>query len=373
MSPEDPTAPAEVPHDHHDRQHRDHDDHGHDHADGHDHEHATGLWAGVKEIFVPHSHDAADSTDTALESSAKGIRAVKVSLVALMITALAQVAIVAITGSVALLADTVHNFSDALTSIPLWIAFLLGRRAANKTYTYGYRRAEDLSGLFIILMIALSAFLAGWESIHRLLDPREVENLWLVAAAGVVGFIGNELVAMYRIRVGRGIGSAALIADGHHARTDGLTSLAVLFGAIGVGLGFPAADPIIGLVITVAILFVLKDAASKIFRRLMDGVEPETVEQVESIASSIPGVKSIDNVRVRWVGHRLDANLRVSVDDSFSFAEAHAVGAEVESATIARVARLDSVVVAVEPAGSHADTVREHTATINDVGGAAPE
>ena len=308
--------------------------------------------AAVRELIRPHSHDAADSFDTALEASEKGIRAVKISLIALMATAVAQVAIVALTGSVALLADTIHNFSDALTSIPLWIAFLLGRRAANKSYTYGYRRAEDLSGLFIIAMIALSAILAGWESIRRLIDPQPVENLWLVAAAGVIGMIGNELVAIYRIRVGREIGSAALIADGQHARTDGLTSLAVVLGAIGVALGFPAADPIIGLMITVAILFVLRDASKRVFRRLMDAVEPETVELVESTSRSVNGVVDVNNVRVRWIGHRLDANLTISVDDNLSVSEVHEVVASVHDEVMASVPKLDSLLVAITPAVS---------------------
>lgn len=271
-----------------------------------------------------------------------------------MVTAVAQVAIVVLTGSVALLADTIHNFSDALTSIPLWIAFLLGRRVATRSYTYGYRRAEDLSGLFIIAMIALSALLAGWESIRRLLDPQPVENLFLVGAAGFIGMIGNELVAIYRIRVGRQIGSAALIADGQHARTDGLTSLAVVLGAVGVALGFPAADPIIGLLITVAILFVLRDASRSVFRRLMDGVEPETVELIETTSRSADGVVAVTDVRVRWIGHRLDANLRIAVDDRLSVSEGHKVVSLVHDAVMTRVPKLDSLLVAVEPAATEA-------------------
>lgn len=330
-------------------------DHDHIHEDDHDHDHGTGFRAAIRELIRPHSHDAADSIDTAVEASKKGIRAVKISLVALMVTAVAQVVIVALTGSVALLADTIHNFSDALTSIPLWIAFLLGRRAATKTYTYGYRRAEDLSGLFIIAMIAFSALLAGWESIRRLVDPQDVENLWLVAVAGVVGFAGNELVAVYRIRVGREIGSAALVADGQHARTDGLTSLAVVLGALGVAMGFPAADPIIGLIITVAILFVLRDASKKVFRRLMDGVEPETVDLIEVTSRSVDGVVSVDDVRVRWIGHRLDANMRITVNERLSMPEGHAVASRVHDTIMTTVPKLDSVLVAIEPAeaGSH--------------------
>ncbi len=323
---------------------------GHEHE--HDHEHATGIRAAIRELIKPHSHDSADSFDSALESSEKGIRAVKISLVALMVTAIAQVVIVAITGSVALLADTIHNFSDALTSIPLWIAFLLGRRAATRSYTYGYRRAEDLSGLFIIAMIALSAILAGWESVRRLLDPQPVENLWLVAAAGFIGMVGNELVAVYRIRVGREIGSAALIADGQHARTDGLTSLAVVLGAAGVAMGFPAADPIIGLLITVAILFVLRDASKSVFRRLMDAVEPETVELIEHKSNSVDGVIAVTDVRVRWIGHRLDANLRISVDDSLSVSEGHDVASTVHDTIVSSVPKIDTLLVAIGPADS---------------------
>ena len=177
--------------------------------------------------LIPHSHDAADSVDSALESSAIGIRAVKISLVALGVTALAQAVIVVLSGSVALAADTIHNFSDALTAVPLWIAFALGTRAATRRYTYGFGRAEDLAGLFVVAMIALSAVVAGYEAVTRLFHPTQIEHVGWVAAAGLVGFIGNELVALYRIRVGRRIGSAALVADGLHARTDGFTSLAV--------------------------------------------------------------------------------------------------------------------------------------------------
>lgn len=326
--------------------------HDHDHSDGHDHDHDHSIWGRIKSIYVPHSHDAADSIDTALESSAKGIRAVKISLAGLMITALLQVLIVMITGSVALLADTIHNFSDALTSIPLWIAFILGRRAATKTYTYGYRRAEDIAGLFIVAMIALSAVLAGWESVDRLFNPQDVDYLGLVAAAGIVGFIGNEVVAIYRIRIGRQIGSAALIADGYHARTDGLTSLAVLLGAIGVGLGFPAADPIVGLLITLAILFILRDATRQIFRRLMDGVEPHTVDAVAAASVGVDGVIAVDRVRVRWVGHRLDASLQVVVDESLSVVDGHDIALRVRQALEGALPNLDHIVIHVEPDGS---------------------
>lgn len=312
----------------------------------------------------PHSHDSVDSIDAALESSAKGIRVVKISLVALVLTAVAQVVVVLVTGSVALLADTIHNFSDALTSIPLWIAFVVGRRVATKRFTYGYRRAEDLAGLFIVGMIAFSAVLAGWESINRLLDPQPITNLGLVMAAGVVGFVGNELVAIYRIRVGREIGSAALVADGLHARTDGFTSLAVVAGAIGVALGFPQADPAVGLLITVAILWILKDAARSVFSRLMDAVDPALVDDIGRRARSIGGVEGIDGIRVRWIGHRLEASLHATVDRDLSVARGHAVAEDVRRELLRRVRGLDDVLVHVDPC-SH-DGVDPHAAIPTD-------
>jgi len=280
-----------VDHDHDHDHGNGHDEglgHGHGPGGDHDHQHATGVKGFVLSLFRPHSHDAADSVDSALEASTEGIRAVKISLVALGVTAFAQLIVVLITGSVALLADTIHNFSDALTAIPLWVAFVLSRRAANRRYTYGYGRAEDLAGVFIVAMIALSSILAAYESIRRLIDPHPISHAWVVVAAGLIGFAGNELVAVYRIRVGNKIGSAALVADGLHARTDGFTSLAVVIGAIGVLAGFPLADPIVGLLITVAILAVLRGAARDIYRRLMDAVDPDLVGAAEAACATSP-------------------------------------------------------------------------------------
>ena len=336
---------------------------GHDHGQGggHDHEHPSGLKGFVLSLFRPHSHDAADSVDSALESSTEGIRAVKISLVALGVTAIAQLIVVLITGSVALLADTIHNFSDALTAIPLWIAFILSRRAANRRYTYGYGRAEDLAGVFIVGMIALSSILAGYESIRRLLDPQPITYAWVVVAAGLIGFAGNELVAVYRIQVGTKIGSAALVADGLHARTDGFTSLAVVLGAIGVLAGFPLADPIVGLLITVAILAVLRGAARDIYRRLMDAVDPALVDAAEAAMRDVPGVRSVESVRLRWIGHRMRAEITLTVDDSLSVVAAHAIADEAQHQLIHRVPRLDDATVHVNP--STRPGIDHHTAT----------
>jgi cation diffusion facilitator family transporter len=332
---------------------------GHNHAAGHSHDHGHGhsrggragkVGAALREVFAPHSHDASDSIDGALESSAAGIRAVKISLLALGATSIAQLVIVLISGSVALLADTIHNFSDALTAIPLWVAFALGTKAATRRYTYGFGRAEDIAGLFVIAMITLSAIIAGIESIRRLINPVPIEHVGWVAAAGLVGFIGNELVALYRIRVGRRIGSAALVADGLHARTDGFTSLAVLFGAAGAALGIPLADPLIGLLITVAILAVLRTAVRDIFRRLMDGVDPALVDTAEAALAAEPGVTDVRSVKMRWIGHRLHADAELDIDPTTSLTDAHRIAHEAEHTLTHAVPKLSSALVHAYPA-----------------------
>lgn len=229
----------------------------------------------------------------------------------------------------------------------------LSTKAATRRYTYGFGRAEDLAGLFVVAMITLSAIIAGIESIRRLINPVPIDHVGWVAAAGLVGFIGNELVAVYRIRVGRQIGSAALIADGLHARTDGFTSLAVLFGAGGVALGFPLADPIIGLVITVAILAVLRTAVRDIFRRLMDAVDPKFVDTAEAALAAEPGVTGgVRSVKMRWMGHRLHADAELDIDPATSLSEAHRIAHDAEHTLTHAVPKLSSALVhAYPPAG----------------------
>lgn len=303
----------------------------------------------MRHALTPHSHDVADSFDAALESSARGVRAVRISLVGLGATAVLQLVVVAVSGSVALLADTIHNFSDALTAIPLWIAFVIGRRATTRRYTHGYGRAEDLAGLFVLAMIALSAVIAGWQAVDRLLAPAPVHNLGWVAVAGFIGFLGNEAVAVFRIREGRDIGSAALVADGHHARTDGLTSLAVLVGAGGVAIGWSWADPAVGLLITVAILLVLRTTARDVFRRLMDGVEPDLVDSAETALAQVPGVLGVDDVRLRWVGHEVHGEAVVEVDPALGLGAADAIAVAAERRLPDAVPRLTRAVVRARP------------------------
>lgn len=325
----------------------------------HDHEREgkRGGLAGLRQALVKllpfghshgeHGHDMAP--DDALESSEEGIRALKVSLIALMLTALFQAAIVAFTGSVALLADTIHNFGDALTAVPLWVAFSLSKRAATRSFTYGYGRAEDLAGVAIVGVIFFSACVAGYESVMKLVHGAEVSNVGWVATAAVVGFVGNELVARLRISVGERIGSAALVADGQHARTDGFTSLAVLLGALGVWLGYPIVDPIVGLGITVAILFIVKDSARSIWRRMMDSVDPEVVEGIEQAAGEVPQVEGVESVRARWVGHRIHGEVSVRVPRDLSVVEVALLREKLHEAAKRTLPKLEHLTVETEP------------------------
>lgn len=279
-----------------------------------------------------------------------GLRALWISMLVLGMTAAAQAVVAVRSGSVALLGDTLHNVADALTAVPLGIAFVLGRRPANRRYTYGYGRAEDLAGIVIVVTIAASAVVAGWEAVRRLLDPQPVDRLGWVAAAAVVGFAGNELVARYRITVGRRIGSAALVADGLHARTDGFTSLAVLLGAGGAALGWWWADPVVGLGITATIALVLKDAARQVYRRLMDAVDPDLVDQAEASLRAVAGVRDVPAVRMRWIGHRLHAEADLVVDAELSLREAHEIAADAEHQLMHALPRLTGATVHTDPA-----------------------
>lgn len=286
-----------------------------------------------------------------MASSERGIWAVKWSFVGLFATAVAQAFVVALSGSVALLSDTIHNFGDAATAVPLWIAFALARLGANKRFTLGYGRAEDLAGVLVVLVILFSAVVAGYQAVGRLLDPEPISLLWAVALASVVGFLGNEAVAVFRVRVGREIGSAALVADGQHARTDGWTSLAVLFGAVGVWLGYPLADPVIGLVITVAILGIVWQSGKAVFVRLLGGVEPGTVDEIRRAAGEVEGVGDVSEVRAWWLGHRLRAEVNVAVPAGLSVAEGHDVAREVGKRLTRELRYLDAPVVHVDPLG----------------------
>jgi cation diffusion facilitator family transporter len=296
----------------------------------------------------PHTHGAVDPS---IATTDRGLWALKWSFVALTATALFQVAVVAVSGSVALLADTIHNFADAATAIPLGIAFLLARRRATCRFTYGLGRVEDFAGLVIVAMIAVSAVVTCYEAVRRLVHPQPVELLWAVMLASVVGFAGNEAVAVFRIRVGRQIGSAALVADGYHARIDGWTSLAVLIGAIGVWAGYPLADPVIGVLIAAAIFVLVWQSARSVVVRMLDGVDPGTLDAVAQAAFHVPRVEEVTDVRARWIGHRLHADVSITVPGELSVTEGHDVAREVRHQLLHHLPHLTSVMVHVDPYG----------------------
>src|SRR5262245_37087557 len=312
-------------------------EHSHNHASEHPHDHPHGHG---------HSHGIVDAWIT---TSDRGMWAIKRSFAALAATATLQAIVVLFSGSVALLADTIHNFADAGTAIPLAVAFWFGRKRPTARFTFGYGRVEDLAGVAIVLTILASAIVAGYESIQRLLHPQDVSHLWAVIAASIVGFLGNEAVAIFRIRVGREINSAALIADGYHARIDGWTSLAVLFGAIGVWFDYPLADPIVGLLITAAIFGIVLQSGKSIFFRMLDGAEPHIISEIRHAAEHVPQVKEVTEVRARWLGHRLHAELNIAVDPQLTIAQAHAIAAEVRHRLLHHLDYLSLVVIHVDP------------------------
>ncbi len=314
-----------TPHNHHrqedhnhsaEHHHEDALPHGHGHSHGHGHDDGHG-----------HTHGVIDPTIVTTE---RGIWAVKWSFVGLFATAVLQVVIVYLSGSVALLADTIHNFGDAATAIPLWVAFLFARVKPSKRFPYGLGRVEDLAGMIIVGIILFSALVAAYESVDRFFHPRSVGYLWAVVSASIIGFIGNEAVAVFRIKVGKEINSVALIADGYHARVDGWTSLAVLFGAIGVWLGFPLADPIVGLGISVAIFGIVWQSTRAVFTRSLDGVDPEIIDEIRHAVSHVDGVRDITDVKARWLGHKLRAEIEIVVDGNLSVGQAQEIVADVK-------------------------------------------
>ena len=303
----------------------------------------------LSHALMPHSHDyQAAALDAALATE-RGIWAVKVSLVILLITAVFQVVIVLVSGSVALLADTIHNFSDALTAVPLGLAFTLSRRARNSRFTYGYGRAENIAGGIIVIMILFSAAEAIYQSVMKLIHPQAVSNLAWVAIAALAGFLGNEFVAMFRIRVGKEINSAALVADGTHARIDGFTSLAVLAGAAGVWLGLPILDPLIGLGIGIAILFIVWDTARDMAYRVMDAVDPAIPALITKTAQETPGVQDVHDVAVRWVGHRQRTEFHITVDCQMSTCDSHAIAETLRHELFHSMPALVDATVHVDP------------------------
>ncbi len=350
---------------------------GHSHASGHEHrehrahegEHSPEKTANTHSDRE-HDHGGAShghvhgTIDPSITASDRGLWAVKWSFIALFLTTLIQIAIFYFSGSIALLADAIHNLGDAATAIPLGIAFILAQRKPSKRFTYGYGRVEDLAGLAVVLTILASAAFAGYESINRFFHPKPVGYLWAVAIGSIVGFIGNESVAVFRIKVGKEMGSAALIADGYHARTDGIASLAVLVSAAGVYLGYPLADPIIGILMTILILRIVWESAVAIFTRILDGVDPEVPDKIREQAKQTRGVEDVSEVRVRWLGHRMHAELNLAVNQRLSVEDGHNIANQVRHDLLHNLQFLSGVTIHVDPtnaSGEKHHEISEHT------------
>jgi len=339
-----------------DHQHPHEDEHAVEH-DAHDHgKHGQSH----DDKAHGHTHGAIDPSITTTE---RGLWAVKWSFVGLFVTTLIQIFIFYYSGSISLLADAIHNVGDACTAIPLGIAFILGKRKPSKRFTYGFGRVEDLAGLVVVLTILASAAFAAYESINRLFHPKPVTYLWAVAIGSIVGFLGNEGVAVFRLKVGKEMGSAALIADGYHARTDGIASLAVLVSAIGVYLGYPLADPVIGILMTMLILRIVWESAAAVFTRLLDGVDPDVVDKIKEGARHAKGVEDVSEVRVRWLGHRMHAELNVAVAQGLTVEQGHNIATSVRHELLHNLHFLSGTTIHIDPANASGEEhhhIEEH-------------
>ena len=334
----------------HDEHNHSHDEHSHDHDDhehDHDHEHGGHGHGG-------HGHEHG-KVDPDLYGNQAGLRAVQISTAGMLLVSIIQFVIAIIGGSAGLFADALHNTGDVLTTVALWIAFVLSTRAANQRYTYGYHRAEDLAGIFIVLVIIASAVASAVESIQKLTSGLPPTQIYLSMAAALVGVAGNELLAQYKISVGKRINSVPLIADGQHSRIDGLTSLAAFVGLLVDALGLPIADPIAGLVITIVILTVVYSTSKSVLQRLLDAVDSRVIPSILTTASEVPGVEAVTDPRARWVGHTLHVSLNIEVDPELTLARAHEIAEEVRHRLFHQIEGITEAMIHTDPSSQSGD------------------
>jgi cation diffusion facilitator family transporter len=295
------------------------------------------------------------------EGTKAGLRAIRLSAAVLAVAAGAQLAVVAIGGSAGLFASALDNLGDVISTVALALAFMAARRAADDRYTFGYQRLEDLAGVVVVAVIWASAGLAAFESFRKLVGEHRPTAIGVGIAVAIVGAIANEVVARYKMRVGRSIGSQPLIADGRHARIDALASVAAFAGLLGVKLGWRGADPIAGLLITVAIVAIAWDASRHVLARVLDAVDPEIVDRIMHVASETEGVAGLGRVQARWAGRSLYVSLTVAVDGNLSVADAHAVGEAVHHQVLHELPGVAQVDVHVDPWEAHAEGAHQVT------------
>lgn len=276
-------------------------------------------------------------------------RAVGVSAVGLTASGLIELLLALLTGSVGLLGDAIHNLSDVSTSAVVFLGFRLSRRPASERYPYGMERAEDLAGIGIAIVIWASAAFAGAESIRKLVEHGHTTDVALGIVGAVIGIVGNQVVARYKLIVGRRIGSATLVADARHSWLDALSSAGALVGLIAVALGQPWGDPVAGLAITAFICHVGYEVTSDVVRRLADGVDPEVIHAAEAAAGTVPGVVHA-HARARWTGRTLRVEIEGWVDPDLTARESDALGRQVADALARRLPEAGSLTWATRPA-----------------------
>ena len=269
-------------------------------------------------------------------------RAIGLSAVGLGITGLVELAFALLSGSVGLLGDALHNLSDTSTSAAVWLGFRVSKRPANASHTYGFERAEDLAGLGVALVIWGSAVFAAIASYHKLVEHGRTTHLGLAMAAAVIGMIGNQLVSRYKLRVGRKIQSATLIADARHSWLDSISSLGALVGLVAVAAGAKWGDPVAGFAITLFIGHVGWEVTGEILRHLMDSVDPEVITDAERAVNLVPDVRHA-HVRARWMGRTLLVEVDGFILAGTAIEDAETVGREVEAAVLAAVPQARAV------------------------------
>lgn len=321
---------------------------------------------GAAAVSGSHRHVPAPVAGSRLGED-EGVRAVVWAAAGLALTAAVEFAVAAVSGSVALLADGFHNLGDVFTTGTLLVAFAVARRAADRRYTFGFARAEDVAGVLVVLAIAVSAWVALTESLAKLTGaPGALRGPGWALAAALVGMLGNETVAQYKVRVGRRINSVPLQADGRHSRVDGLASLAAAAGIAGSWAGWPAADPLAGLLLSAVIVWVLAGAVRDVLARLLDRVDPQVVDAIEQAATSVPGAGQAHDVRARWLGRSLHVLVHVNVDPALPLGEAHALGERVRHRIFHSQPGVAEVDVHLDPAD--VDEHASHAETLHHVG-----
>ena len=300
-------------------------------------------------VHAHHGNHTLAETATFADSTSAGVRALRIGVAGLAFTTLLQLVLLMLSGSVALLGDTVHNGIDVAGTAIVWLAFGLTRRDRSDLFSFGYHRFEDLAGLAVAGLIAVSAILVLYEAVTAFGDATPIDNPGLVLAAGVIGLAGNEAVAIFKFRTGKRIGSAALIADGRHSQADGLSSAGVVIAAVGLMIGIDWLDPLAGFAIGLLIAWTAYESGRDVILRLLDTADPEVVQELEQIAGEVVGVDHINDLRMRQMGRTVHVVANVCMPGGYTLAQAHAAAEELRGAWLEELPPGSAVDIHVDP------------------------